>query len=60
MAQEEVDAGIRVNLEGEIRRARAAMSGIDLEADDANWGISVYMNAVLCLAVAYPSDAAST
>ena len=55
--QEEVEDGIRLNTEEELHKARVAMNGFDFEADDGNWGISVYMEAVLHLALAFPSEA---
>ncbi len=56
--QDEIEEGIRVNTDEEIRRAQQSLAGFDFDFDDSNWGISAYTQVVLHLATAYPAEAA--
>lgn len=45
-AATERDAGISVNGDSELDRARRIMGDFDFDRDDGNWGIDVYVHAV--------------
>jgi len=52
--QAEVDDGIRVNTDAELREAQQLLADFDFNRDDGNWGIDVYIDAVRRLAEVYP------
>jgi hypothetical protein len=45
--QQQREAGVFVNHDGEIRAMRAALGDLDYLADNRNWGIGVYCRTVL-------------
>jgi len=55
--QEEIDAGVRVNTDGELHQAQGLMGEFNYKRDDGNWGIEVYLETVQALAAHYPDEA---
>lgn len=56
--QDEIEDGIQMNTDEEIKHAQQALAGFDFNFDDNNWGIPTYTQAVLCMATVYPAKAA--
>ena len=52
-AEEEVEAGTRVNTEEELTYARSLLQGFDFQKDDGNWGIEVYLEVLQALQAQY-------
>jgi hypothetical protein len=46
---EEQEAGVAVNGDDELVEAESILADLDLDADDENWGIDVYCEAVILM-----------
>lgn len=55
--QEETEDGTQVNSDDELEEARQLLSDFDFGREDGNWGIEVYVQAVLRLQEVYPDEA---
>lgn len=58
-AEEEIEAGVRVNTDEELSHARSLLEGFDYEREDGNWGIEVYLEALQTLATHYQGETPS-